>query len=100
MGTESASYRDLLDSAYVRGWDDGSFAARFEPLEGVHQAGPVCQGCSPADFARLLWSSRPGGPPAGLELNAPLWYASGFAEAVALARPPVGTPAAAGRAHG
>jgi hypothetical protein len=96
MLTESHLYRELLDSAYVRGWDDGSFAARFEPGEDVDPAGPVCQGRTPGDFARLLWGSRPGRPPAGLELNAPLWYASGFAEAVALAGRSVDARATAG----
>jgi hypothetical protein len=100
MATESGVYRDLLHSAYVRGWDDGSFAARFEPGECIHQVGPVCQGRTPADFARALWSHRPGEPPAALTLNGPHWYARGFAEAVALAGRSAGTRAAPARVHG
>jgi hypothetical protein len=91
MVTETGLYGDLLGSAYDRGRDDGSFAAGFEPGEAIDQAGPICQGRTPADFVRLLWSARPGDPPAGLELNAPLWYASGFADGVAVAGRPVGT---------
>jgi hypothetical protein len=85
MATDTGLYRDLLHSAYVRGREDGVFAARFEPAECTGPVvGPVCQGRTPADFARALWSPRPGDPPAGLELNAPHWYARGFAEGVAL----------------
>jgi hypothetical protein len=60
MATESGIYRDLLHSAYVRGRDDGVFAARFEPGECMAPVGPVCQGRTPADFARALWSPGPG----------------------------------------
>jgi hypothetical protein len=98
MATDSGIYHDLLHTAYVRGWDDGSFAARFERGECIDPVGTVCQGRTPAGFARALWSSRPGEPPAGLELNAPQWYARGFGEAVALAGSAVATPAPA-RAH-
>jgi hypothetical protein len=100
MATDSGIYRDLLHSAYVRGRDDGVFAARFEPGECMVPVGPVCQGRTPADFARALWSHRPGEPPGGLELNAPHWYARGFADGVALAGVPVGTRATPARAHG
>jgi hypothetical protein len=83
MATDDAStYRDLLDVAYVRGWADGAFAAPFEPGDGTRPVSPVCQGRTPADFARSLWTPRPGEPPAGLELNAPLWYAHGFGAAL------------------
>jgi hypothetical protein len=88
---DTRSYRDLLDAAYVRGWDDGSFAAPFEPQDGVQCAASVCQGRTPADFARSLWHPRPGEPPAGLALNAPHWYAHGFAGALAHAGRRVGS---------
>jgi hypothetical protein len=100
MATDGRVYRDLLHSAYARGWDDGSFAARFEPGECIDPVAPVCQGRTPADFARALWSSRPGEPPAGLAVNAPHWYARGFAEAVAVAGRSVGTREAPARALG
>jgi hypothetical protein len=100
MATDTGIYQNLLHTAYVRGRDDGVFAARFEPGECMAPVGPVCQGRTPADFARALWSHRPGEPPGGLELNAPHWYARGFADGVALAGGPVGTRATPARAHG
>ena len=93
MATHDArSYLDILDAAYARGWDDGWFAAPFEPADGSHARSPVCQGRAPADFARSLWSPRPGEPPSGLEVNAPLWYAHGFAAALAHAGIPEQEP--------
>ena len=44
------------------------------------EPGLRCLGRTPEEFVRLLWTG-PGEPPSGLELNAPLWYATGFAEA-------------------
>ena len=38
------------------------------------------------EFARLWWADGPGDPPNGLEMNAPLWYAAGFAEGLAAER--------------
>ena len=78
------TYQQLLDEAHELGRLDGRFAAAFE-LPGA-EISDSCLGRSPAEFARLLWNGRPGGPPAGLERNAPLWYATGFAEGLAARR--------------
>ena len=78
------TYRQLLQEAWEIGRLDGRFAAAFEPAGAP--VGDVCLGRSPADFARLLWAGLPGTPPAGLEQNAPLWYASGFADGLAARR--------------
>jgi hypothetical protein len=87
--TDSApTYRQLLTEARERGRLDGRFAAAFEPVGS--DVGDRCLGRSPADFARLLWGRRPGEPPSGLELNAPLWYAEGFAAGLAAGRAELG----------
>jgi hypothetical protein len=76
-----ASYRQLLIEALEIGRADGRFAAAFEDTVST-TAGDRCLGRTPAGFARLLWGDRPG-LPAGLEQNAPLWYATGYAEGLA-----------------
>ena len=82
-GDRSGSYRDLLEEARELGRLDGRFAAAFEsPPTGVPD-GVRCLGRTPAEFAVLLWEGQPGAPPTGLELNAPAWYAAGFAEGLA-----------------
>ncbi len=78
------SYRTLLDAAFALGRADGTFAARWEPSETSF--GTTSRGRSPEAFARYLWGDQPGAPPSGLELNAPLWYASGYAEGLAAER--------------
>jgi hypothetical protein len=81
------TYGQMLEEARELGRADGRFAAAFES-PGKHSGRPDrCLGRTPAEFARLLWEGRPGNPPIGLEVNAPLWYATGFAEGL--------TPAAA-----
>jgi hypothetical protein len=80
-GSGAPAYRQLLEEARETGRLDGRFAAAFEAPGG--ELGPRCLGRSPAEFARLLWEGRPGEPPAGLEQNAPHWYANGFAEGLA-----------------
>jgi len=82
----SSPYGDLLESAYALGRADGRFAARLEPADPPPAPCACCQGRSPEAFARFLWGDQPGEPPSGLELNAPLWYARGFAEAVTAER--------------
>jgi hypothetical protein len=74
------TYRQLLEQAEELGRADGLLAAAFEPPGGCAGEGASCLGRSPAEFARLLWADRPGTPPSGLELNAPHWYAAGFAD--------------------
>src|SRR3954447_2853312 len=90
-------YRDLLDRAYTLGRADALFALDLEPVDGPDPSGRCCQGRDPAGFARHLWGTGAGRPPAGLEVNAPLCYAQGFREALAAApaAAPAGVPAAA-----
>ena len=78
-------YGDLLQAAYSRGWTDGCFAAPLEPTDRVDSPEPTSQGLDTTDFARSLWGCQAGEPPAGLDLNAPLWYARGFADALTVA---------------
>jgi hypothetical protein len=74
------SYRQLLTEVLEIGRDDGRLAAAFE--SSAAGLSDRCLGRTPAEFARLLWGDRPG-LPAGLEVNAPLWYAAGYAEGLA-----------------
>ena len=84
MADRSArTYRELLTEALEIGRADGRFAAAFDSPGGVVTGSPRCLGRTPAEFARFLWEDRPGSPPGGLEQNAPLWYATGFAEGLA-----------------
>jgi hypothetical protein len=80
------SYPDLLRAAYALGRVDGLLAADFETLENAGPSSACCRGRDPADFAHHLWNVPDGAPPAGLEVNAPHWYARGFEEALAEAR--------------
>jgi hypothetical protein len=87
------SYLDLLRKAYDLGRADGVLAADVEPVEDPMPPGSCCRGRDAEGFARYLWDGPPGGPPAGLIVNAPAWYGQGFREALAEARPPGrGTP--------
>ena len=79
-GSSAPTYLQLLEEARELGRVDGLFAAAFEPPGGSAGSGPRCLGRTPAEFARLLWEDRPGTPPSGLELNAPLWYSAGFTD--------------------
>ena len=74
------TYAQLLEEALELGRADGAFAAALQIPRTTAPTGERCLGRTPADFARLLWDGRPGDPPTGLEVNAPLWYATGFAE--------------------
>jgi hypothetical protein len=65
---------------------DGHLAAAVEPPATAAPSGVCCRGRDPADFARHLWHVPGARPPAGLVVNAPLWYAHGFAEALAEVR--------------
>ena len=79
-------YLELLEVACSLGRADGRLAARFEPAGPVGPPSACCRGRDPTEFARLLWADRPGDPPNGLVLNAPLWYAAGFADGLAVER--------------
>jgi hypothetical protein len=78
--SSTPTYRQLLGEAQELGRADGRFAAAFERSGTEGRCGDRCLGRTPAEFARLLWQDRPGTPPSGLEVNAPLWYADGFSE--------------------
>jgi hypothetical protein len=78
-------YGELLRMAYGLGQTDGRLAAAFEP-EGPIERHGRCRGCTPEEFVRLLWDGRAGVPPCGLLINAPLWYAAAFDEAVSAHR--------------
>ncbi len=85
------TYLQLLEEAQELGRMDGRFAAAFEAPGSAVSDGARCLGRTPEEFVVLLWEGLPGTPPSGLELNAPAWYAAGFAEglrvrAVELAR--------------
>jgi hypothetical protein len=77
------TYRQLLGEAQELGRWDGEFAAAFESPGTAAPFGERCLGRTPAEFACFLWGDQPGNPPVGLELNAPVWYAAGFAEGLA-----------------
>jgi hypothetical protein len=81
-GFGAPTYRQLLGIALELGRTDGRFAAAFEAPGSRDGQTARCLGRSPEEFARLLWG-RPGEPPAGLQVNAPLWYATGFSEGLA-----------------
>src|SRR4051812_23631047 len=78
-----AAYGAVLQAAWSLGRADGLFAASFEPADATPRADTVCQGRSPEEFAAELWADQPGPAPSGLVLNAPLWYADGFAAGLA-----------------
>jgi hypothetical protein len=80
------TYRELLEMALELGRADGQFAASFESGATAEGPAPRCLGRTPEEFAGLLWG-RAGTLPAGLEVNAPLWYATGFAEGLAATAP-------------
>jgi hypothetical protein len=77
------SYRELLERAGSLGRADALLAVDLEPGDGPDPSSRCCRGRDPAGFARLLWGTGAGRPPVGLEVNAPLWYAQGFREALA-----------------
>jgi hypothetical protein len=97
-------YPRLLGVAYELGRADGCLARDLQACDlrawGEAQddgrPGDRCRGRAPQEFAALLWADRPGAPPAGLEVNAPLWYAAGFRAGLVqppeCSRPDVGRP--------
>jgi hypothetical protein len=97
---QSWPYLHLLEVASTLGRADGVLAALVEPAGPVGALSRYCRGRDPEDFARHLWADRPGPPPSGLELNAPLWYAWGFADALTAARHRVEQQEAAAGAAG
>jgi hypothetical protein len=81
-------YVRALETAYALGRADGLLAVQLETVEEPAAMSSWCHGLDPDDFAGHVWGAGAGTPPAGVRLNAPLWYAHGFREAVAGARPP------------
>ena len=81
-GIDAPTYQQLLEIALELGRADGRFAAAFEAPRTSDGHAARCLGRAPEEFARLLWG-RPEEPPAGLVVNAPLWYATGFREGLA-----------------
>ena len=88
MGQSPRPYLQLLEVAYSLGHADGGLAASVEPAGPVGPQSSYCRGREPEEFTRLVWGDRPGAPPSGLRVNAPLWYAYGFAEGLAAERRP------------
>jgi hypothetical protein len=86
MDGSARTYRQLLEEAQELGRLDGAFAAAFEPADPSVPHSGQCLGRAPAEFAKLLWEDRPGTPPSGLEVNAPLWYSAGFDEGLRAGR--------------
>ena len=95
-------YRRALEAARALGRADGRREADLLgdlPADpGPAAVAPWCRGLDPERFAALVWGTTDGPSPAGVVLNAPLWYALGFREALAVARsrqhrdPPVARP--------
>jgi hypothetical protein len=73
-------YLQALRLAYDLGWADGRLAADLGLGEPPDPTGPVCRGRDAGGFAQSLWGAGP--VPSGLEVNAPLWYAAGMADAL------------------
>ena len=82
MAERMPTYLSLLEEALELGRLDGWFAAAFEPTTSSTERADRSFGRTPEEFAALLWGHLSGSPPAGLEQNAPRWYAIGFAEGV------------------
>jgi hypothetical protein len=78
-------YREALATAYRLGRTDGRFAAALDP-EPPDVVRSSCRGREPVEFAAYLWGERPGPVPAGLEVNAGLWYLTGLTDGAAAAR--------------
>jgi hypothetical protein len=89
-------YLEMLEAAHSLGRADGGLAAQVEPAGSVGSQSTCCRGREPEEFARLLWADRPGAPPSGLRVNAPLWYAHGFSEGLAAGRRQAVTAAGTG----
>jgi hypothetical protein len=81
-----STYQRALEGAYALGRADGHFAVQIEPDGEPAAVGPYCHGLERDDFARLVWGAGATTVPAGVRLNAPLWYANGFREGLASAR--------------
>lgn len=85
-----------LEAARALGRADGRMAFEFEPDEEPAAVGSCCHGLGPEEFSRLVWDRGAETAPAGVRINAPLWYALGFREALASARAQRGCRAMSG----
>ena len=79
------AYSAVLEEAYRLGRADGRLAAAFD--DGLPDpSSPTCRGRTAAELAAHLWADLPGDPPAGVEVNAPLWYLAGLTDGMREAR--------------
>lgn len=79
------AYSAVLEDAYRLGHADGRLAAAVDDAPPDPQS-PTCRGRTAAEFALHLWVDLPGDPPAGVEVNARLWYLTGLTDGMADAR--------------
>ena len=82
----SSPYLRALEAAHALGRADGRLAVDIEPAGEPAPMGAWCHGLDPEDLGRLVWDAGAGPAPAGVVVNAPLWYGQGFREALACAR--------------
>ncbi|MGY1672443.1 hypothetical protein [Geodermatophilus sp. SYSU D00710] len=83
MTDESSSpYLRALRRARDLGRADGLLEAAVGPAEEPVPSGACCHGRDADGLARLVWDGE-GSAPAGVRLNAPVWYADGFGGALA-----------------
>ena len=82
----SSPFLRALEAAQALGRADGRLAVELEPVGEPAPVGSWCHGLDPEGLARLVWDVAAAPPPAGVVVNAPLWYAQGFREALACSR--------------
>jgi hypothetical protein len=74
-------YQEVLEAAYRLGRADGLLAAAFESSL-PDPIGTTCRGRGPEEFAEYLWADLAGTAPAGVQVNARVWYLAGMADAL------------------
>ena len=79
------AYAAVLENAYRLGRADGRLAADLGDAPPDPWS-PTCRGRTDGEFAEYLWADLPGDPPAGVEVNARIWYLTGLAHGLAEAR--------------
>jgi hypothetical protein len=75
-----------LEAASALGRADGRLAVEVEPAGEPVLVASSCHGLDPEGLAALVWGAGAGPAPAGIVLNAPLWYLEGLREALSCAR--------------
>jgi hypothetical protein len=76
------AYTAVLENAYRLGRTDGRLAAVVGDAS-PDPSSPTCRGRTAAEFAEYLWADLPGEPPAGVEVNARIWYLTGLSHGLA-----------------